>query len=171
MDSYFIKILAIKGSEVTAIYHLYSTQVPDLPLKKNIAFQFITDAYYCLNEFDIWCYFNEEVITPEKKAELLNHCAVKELEAYNKLLRNVDQSPEYTAIANQQILSLELLLDKNWDVADEWEKEIFNGTDYFKTTIEAPSSTLKFSVKNEQLLKHITPGLKWSTRSIWDRDE
>ena len=124
MDSYFVKIVDIEGSDVTAVYYLYSTHVPDLPLKKNIVFQFLTDAYYCLTEFDTWVYFDDKKITQKKKVELLSNCASKELKEYNKLLKKVDQSPEYTAIANEQIQTIALLLDKNWDLADEWEKEI-----------------------------------------------
>ncbi|WP_074410352.1 hypothetical protein [Aquimarina megaterium] len=171
MDSYRIKIIDIDDVYVTATYFLYSTQVPDLPLKENIAFQFITDAYYHLKEFESRVYFNTTSITAKKISELLNHCAAQELNTYNAMLRNIDQSPEYTAISNREIQNLELILDKNWDLVDTWEKEIFEGIEYSKTSIEAPSSTIRFKVKNKKILKHLAPGLEWRTCSIWDRNE
>ncbi len=171
MDSYRIKIIDIDNTSVKATYFLYSTQVPDLPLKKNIAFQFITDAYYHLKEFESRVYLNTINITTTKTSELLRHCATQELNAYNDMLRNIDQSPEYTAISNREIQNLELILDKNWDLVDTWKKEIFEGIEYSKTSIEAPSSTIQFKVKNKKMLKHLVPGLEWRTCSIWDRDE
>ncbi|WP_109098550.1 hypothetical protein [Aquimarina sp. AU58] len=171
MDSYRIKIIDIDDAYVKATYFLYSTQVPDLPLKKNIAFQFITDAYYHLKEFESRVYLNTIKISSEKISELLYLCAIRELNAYNDMLRNIDQSPEYTAISNREIQNLELILDKNWDLVDTWEKEIFEGIEYSKTSIEAPSSTIRFKVKNKKILKHLVSGLEWRTCSIWDRNE
>lgn len=166
-DLYRIKIIGIVGNELVAKIYLHNTQASDLPAKKNIGLQVLTDSFFHMVNMpkDV----NLEAVEIEA---LLKDCERSILNAYDQYIHDSEKVSygEYIAIAEQEIEHIEITAEENWKTVSLWEEEIYEGVGYFETKTPVPATTFLIRVFNKKLLKHLKEGLEW-TSPMWDRTE
>lgn len=166
-DLYRIKIIGIVGNELVAKVYLHNTQAPDLPAKKNIGLQLLTDSFFHMVNMpnDL----NLEAIEIEA---LLEHCDRTTLMEYDQYIHDSTKVnyEQYIAIAEQEIEHIEITAEENWETVASWEEEIYEGVSYYETKTPVPATTFLIKVFNKKLLKHLTEDLEW-TSPMWDRTE
>lgn len=166
-DLYKIKIISIVGNELVAKVYLHNTQAADLPAKKNIGLQILTDSFFHMLNMQEDINLSAEIIE-----SLLNVSDQKHLMEYDQYIHDSDKVnyETYIAIANREIVEIKITAEENWETVSDWEEEIYDGVDYDETKTPVPSTTFLIKVLNKDLLKHLQKDLEWTT-PMWDRTE
>lgn len=167
-DLYQIEILRIEGDLLTTKVNLVNVQAADLEPKKNVALQFVTDAYFHMKNFEV-----DINLEAKEVDDLLKNTAVTQLEYFNQLLHDHEfrDYTKYISIAEQEVMLIKVVEEANWEEPKIklWEELLYAGN---KTEAKKISPTQTYYIRfgDEDLLKHLRVGLIWST-AMFDRED
>ena len=166
-DLYKIEIMDIDKTEVVAKIYLHNVQSADLPCKKNIGMQVITDSFYHMTNMT-----TDVNLLDEEIEFLLENSEKEKINFYNKYIFDIEDGDysKYLSIANEEIIQIEIIKEEDWDTVEDWEQELFDDIKEEDRKITPPSTSFKFKVVNKNLINHLKVGLEWTT-AMWDRDE
>ncbi len=163
-DLYRVEITDRTSDEVQARLVLISVQSADLPAKKNIALQVLTEMFYEL--------FDEEY-TFFDAFDPVQFAGYEDLESIEKRIclsrlafHMADRYALFLAQAEKEIVWVKMIGDGNFEHVEAWEEALYDDR---KPECE-PWTEIRFKVRDPEILEHVEIGMRVPSR-MFDKTE